>query len=191
MTRGRWRHAVGAAIVLAAMAATLSAMGRSWWCAAGDTALWSGDVWSRHNSQHLVDPYTFTHVLHGLVFYALVWGLLRRVTGPLGRWWAGFGLEVGWEVVENTDALIERYRGTTVSLHYFGDSIANSVGDVLAYVVGYWLAGVVPVWTSVAVFVLVDGVLALWIRDGLVLNVLMLLYPIEAIQSWQTRPHGG
>jgi hypothetical protein len=186
VTRGRWRHAVAAVGVLAAMAAILGAMGRSWWCAAGDANLWSSDVWSRHNSQHFVDPYTFTHVLHGLVFYALGWLILRRVVGPVGRWWVGFGLEVGWEVLENTDVLIERYRGTTVSLDYFGDSIANAIGDVLAYVVGWWLAGVLPVWTSLAVFLVVDGVLMLWIRDGLLLNGLMLVYPLEAVQRWQT-----
>jgi Protein of unknown function (DUF2585) len=182
----RLRHAAAAALVLAGMAAILAALGRAWWCAAGDAGLWSGDVWSRHNSQHLVDPYTFTHVLHGLVFYAGVWLLVPRAVGALGRWWIGFGLEVGWEILENTDALIERYRGTTVSLDYFGDSIANAIGDVLAYVVGWGLAGLLPVWTSVALFAAVEGMLMLWIRDGLLLNVLMLVYPLDALRRWQT-----
>ncbi len=189
--RRPWVHAVLAALVLAVMAATLAAMGRAWWCAAGDTSLWSSEVWSRHNSQHLADPYTFTHVLHGLVFYAGVWLLVGGRAGVAARWWLGFAAEVAWEILENTDALIERYRGTTVSLDYFGDSIVNAIGDVLAYVVGYWIAGVVPVWASIAAFVLVDGMLALWIRDGLVLNALMLLYPSETIRAWQARPHGG
>lgn len=191
MNAGRWRHAVAAAAVLAAMAAILGAMGRTWWCAAGDTNLWSSEVWSRHNSQHLVDPYTFTHVLHGLVFYALVWLVVRGRASGVVRWWIGFAIEVAWEVLENTDAVIERYRGTTVSLDYFGDSIVNSMGDVLAYVAGYWAAGVIPVWASIATFVAVDLALVLWIRDSLVLNVVMLLHPIEALREWQSRVHGG
>ena len=94
-------------------------------------------------------------------------------------------------MIENTDALIERYRGTTVSLDYFGDSIVNSIGDVLAYVSGYWLAGVVPVWASIVTFLVVDGALVLWVRDSLVLNVVMLLVPIEALREWQSRGVGG
>ena len=191
MTEGRGRHVLAAAVVVAAMAAILAAMGRSWWCAAGDSNLWSSEVWSRHNSQHLVDPYTFTHVLHGLVFYALVWLVVRGRAGGVVRWWIGFAIEVAWEVIENTDALLERYRGTTVSLDYFGDSIVNSIGDVLAYVAGYWVAGVIPVWASIVTFVLVDGALVLWIRDSLVLNVVMLLFPIEALREWQSRAQGG
>ena len=191
MSGSRWRHAVAAGAVVAAMAAILAAMGRSWWCAAGDTSLWSSEVWSRHNSQHLADPYTFTHVLHGLVFHALVRLVVGGRAGTVARWWAGFAIEVAWEVVENTDALIERYRGTTVSLDYFGDSIVNSIGDVLAYVAGYWLAGVLPVWASIAAFVAADAALVLWIRDSLVLNVVMLLFPNETLREWQSRPHGG
>lgn len=191
MTRRLGGHAVAAAVVVAVMAAILAAMGRTWWCAAGDTDLWSSQVWSRHNSQHLVDPYTFTHVLHGLVFYALVWLVAGGRAGTAARWWIGFAIEVAWEVLENTDALIERYRGTTVSLDYFGDSVANSIGDVLAYVAGYWLAGVVPVLVSIATFVVVDVTLVLWIRDSLVLNVVMLLVPIEALREWQSGVHGG
>jgi hypothetical protein len=191
VTAGRRRHALGAVAVVAGMAAILAAMGRTWWCAAGDTNLWSSEVWSRHNSQHLVDPYTFTHVLHGLVFYALVWLAVGGRVGAVARWWLGFAIEVAWEVLENTDALIERYRGTTVSLDYFGDSVVNSIGDVLAYVAGYWLAGVVPVWASVATFVVVDLALVAWIRDSLVLNVVMLLFPIEALREWQSRGHGA
>ncbi|MCC6765070.1 MAG: DUF2585 family protein [Deltaproteobacteria bacterium] len=182
------RHAAGAVAVLAVMAGALAAMGRVWWCRAGDPHLWSGadEILSRHNSQHLVDPYAFTHVLHGLVFYALVWVVLRGRAGATGRAWAGFLLEVAWEILENTDAVIGRYRTATIALDYYGDSIANSVADVVAYLAGYGLAAVLPVQASVAAFVLVDGALALWIRDGLVLNVWMLLWPIAAVLRWQS-----
>jgi hypothetical protein len=185
------RHALAAVLVVAGMAAILAAMGRTWWCAAGDTSLWSSAVLSRHNSQHLFDPYTFTHVLHGVVYYAIAWAGFRRRAGTVGRAWIALAIEVGWEIIENTDAVIDRYRAATVSLDYYGDSVVNSIGDVLAFAVGYWMAGVAPVWTSIAAFVLVDGALALWIRDGLVLNVLMLLYPVDAIRAWQARGHGA
>jgi hypothetical protein len=176
---------VGGVLVL--VAAALRAMGRPWWCGAGDAALWSGEIFSRHNSQHLVDPYTVTHVLHGVAFYALVWLAFRRLAGPIGRAWIGLGLEAAWEMVENTDAVIERYRAATISLDYYGDSVANSLGDVVAYAVGYAAAAVLPTWISVAGFFAVDGLLVLWIRDSLLLNVLMLLHPIEAVARWQSR----
>jgi hypothetical protein len=165
-------------------------MGRAWWCRAGDHALWAGEVFSRHNSQHLADPYTFTHVLHGLLFYALAWAVFRNVASPVGRAWIAFLVEAAWEVLENTDAMIERYRAVTISLDYYGDSVANSVCDILAFAVGYWAAGVVPVAVAVASFFLVDGILILWIHDSLLLNVLMLVHPIEAVRRFQMRGHG-
>ncbi len=188
MTARRVRlHVVAALAVLVLVAIALAAMGRPWWCRAGDLALWSGEVRSRHNSQHLLDPYTFTHVLHGLLFYAGVWLVFRRIVGRTSRAWIAFLLEAAWEVIENTDAVIARYRAATISLDYYGDSVANSLADIVAFGVGYWAAAAVPVWVSIAGFVLVDGVLALWIRDGLVLNILMLLYPVEAVRQWQAR----
>jgi hypothetical protein len=171
------------------LVAHFRAMGRAWWCRAGDTALWSGEVFSRHNSQHLVDPYTVTHVLHGIAFYALVWAAFRRVTGPVGRAWIGLGIEAAWEVIENTDAVIERYRAATISLDYYGDSVANSLGDVVSYGVGYAAAAVLPVWVSAVGFFVVDGLMLLWIRDSLLLNVLMLVRPVDAVRRWQERGH--
>jgi hypothetical protein len=176
--------------VLAIVAAALAAMGRAWWCRAGDTSLWSGEVFSRHNSQHLADPYTFTHVLHGLLFYALAWAAFRRVASPIGRAWIALLAEAAWEVIENTDAVIERYRAATISLDYYGDSVANSVSDVVAFMVGYWAAGVLPIAVSVASFFLVDVALVVWIHDSLLLNVLMLVHPIEAVRQFQMRGRG-
>ena len=196
MKRGRrlWVDGVAAVGVLVLVAAALRAMGREWWCRAGDISLWSGEVFSRHNSQHLVDPYTFTHVLHGVAFYAVVWAVFRRVASPTGRAlsptgraWIGFGLEAAWEVIENTDAVIERYRAATISLDYYGDSVANSIGDIVSYVVGYAAAAVLPVWVSAVGFFVVDGLLVLWIRDSLLLNVLMLVHPVDAVRRWQSR----
>jgi hypothetical protein len=187
--KARW-HGAAALVVLAAVAVTLAGLGRPWWCRVGDGGLWAGNVFSPHNSQHLADPYTFTHVLHGLLFYAIAWAVFRRVTGPIGRAWIAFLAEAAWEVIENTDAVIERYRAATISLDYYGDSVANSVSDILAFVVGYWAAGVVPVVVSVASFFAVDAVLMLWIHDSLLLNVLMLVHPIEAVRQFQMRGRG-
>jgi hypothetical protein len=181
----RARHVGALVVLLAAHAAILAVMGRPWWCRAGDAVPWSGDIWSRHNSQHLLDPYTITHVLHGVAIYGILWALLRRFTGPQARAALALAVETAWEIVENTDAMIERYRATTISLDYYGDSVANSLGDILAFVVGYLGAGILPVWVSALGFFVVDGLLVLWIRDSLLLNVLMLLHPIEAVKVWQ------
>jgi hypothetical protein len=183
--RRDWIAAGALIVALGAMAVVLAAFGRPWWCEAGDVRLWSGDVWSRHNSQHLVDPYSITHALHGIALYGLLWTTLRRIAGPLARMSIGTGIEIAWEVVENTDTMIERYRATTISLDYYGDSIVNSVGDVFSFVLGYLGASVLPVWVSALGFLVVDGLLVLWIRDSLLLNVLMLLHPIEAVKAWQ------
>jgi hypothetical protein len=182
----RLRHVAALALVLAAAATVLRAMGRPWWCLAGDPALWSGDVWSRHNSQHLVDPYAFTHVLHGVAFYGLLWLLFRGSASPLARFAIGTAVEVGWEIVENTNAMIDRYRSVTISLGYSGDSVANSLGDVSSFVLGYLAASALPVAVSAAGFFLVDAILVWWIRDSLLLNVLMLVHPIDVIKAWQS-----
>jgi len=116
-------------VLLGATAVVLSAFGRPWWCEAGYIRLWSGDIWSQHNSQHLVDPYTITHALHGIALYGLLWVLLRMVAGPLARAAVGTGVEIAWEIIENTDTMIERYSATTISLDYYGDSVANSLAE--------------------------------------------------------------
>lgn len=175
--------AIAAGVVIS-MAMTLTAMGRVRWCACGSWVPWSFDVWSSHNSQHFVDPYAFTHLLHGLAFYALMRGLL----GPRRLWWrfaAAITLESLWELVENSPFIIEKYRESTISLEYYGDSVANSVADVGACAVGFLVASKVPWKVAVALFVAAEIGLALWIRDGLLLNLLMLTFPIEAVKQWQ------
>ena len=184
----RPRHLALFAAALAATAVVLHAMGRVWWCAAGDLTLWSGDVRSRHNSQHLFDPYSPTHVLHGLAFYYVAWRGRRWLPSPLHRAALGLGIEMLWEMLENTDAAIERYRAATISFDYLGDSVANSIGDILSYAVGYLGASVIPPWASVVTFVGVEAILAVWIRDGFTLNVLMLVHPIERVKRWQLGP---
>jgi hypothetical protein len=123
-------------------------------------------------------------VLHGMIFHAALWCVLG------GRWPAARALlaltgEVAWEIGENTDAVIQSYRESTISLNYYGDSIANSLADVLAFALGYLAALKLPLRVSAAACVLVELALLLTIRDSLLLNVLMLVYPIEALKTWQ------
>jgi Protein of unknown function (DUF2585) len=159
--------------------------GRRWWCRLGDLSPWSAGIRSPHTSQHLVDPYSLTHVLHGLLFYAL----LRLVAGRL-RWDArlvvAVALECLWEVAENSAMVIERYRRGTVALGYEGDSILNSLGDVASCGLGLLLARRLPVRWSVALFLVVEVALLVLYRDNLLLNLIMLLHPSEAIKSWQS-----
>lgn len=167
--------------VFAALTACLLwLMGRHWWCACGAPWPWVSDVNGAHNSQHLFDPYTFTHFEHGLVFFWLFSRLPAR-----WRWFAALALESGWEVLENTNWVIDRYRTQTASALYYGDTIANSVADLGAMALGYWFASRVPARASLIVFVAFEVALLASIQDSLVLNVLMLLVPSQALKEWQ------
>ncbi len=166
-------------------AGILAAMGRVVWCRCGSSALWAGDIWSEHTSQHLLDPYSFSHYQHGLVFYAFLWWLLRGRVGLWGRGGLAILLEAGWEVLENSPLVIERYRAGTISADYSGDSILNSLGDLLCCGAGYVTAAWVPAVASVALFLVIEVAMVVLLRDSLLLNVLMLLAPSEAVRTWQ------
>lgn len=167
-----------------AMAVVLLWMGRVPICECGYIKLWHGQTMSSENSQHLADWYTPSHILHGILFYAGLWLVARRA-GPGVRLTAATLIECAWEILENTDAVIDRYRAVTISLDYYGDSVINSVSDVAAMWAGWWLAGRLPVWASAAIVVGFEVLTAFTIRDGLALNVLMLLWPIDAVLEWQ------
>lgn len=183
--RGIGPRAFAAALALvAATAAILLWMGRAPICECGTVRLWHGAVVSSENSQHLSDWYTPSHILHGLVFYAVLWLILRRAS--LGtRFGIATAIEAAWEIAENTDAVIERYREATIALDYYGDSVVNSVADIAWMWAGFALARVLPVRASVAVFVLAELAVGTVIRDGLTLNVIMLLAPQDWIRDWQ------
>jgi hypothetical protein len=173
---------IGAIIAISAY--LLHTQGRLWICACGQVWLWSGDIWSADNSQHVADPYSFTHVLHGFVFFwILTWALPRLNV----EWQLTLALffEAAWEVVENSAFIIDRYREATLALGYNGDTVVNSLADILCCALGFWLARQLGFRRTLALFVLTELVLLLWIRDSLILNVIMLLYPIEAIKTWQ------
>lgn len=182
----RFRHYVFLALVVIAITALVQlAMNRHFLSRSGTIQLWVGQANGPKNSQQIADWYTFSHIIHGFIFYG-VFRLLGR-----GRWSLGLCLllsvlvEASWEIVENTPAVIDHYRNTTASVTYYGDSILNSMFDILFCVGGFFLAARLPVWTTVTLALLMEIGVGLMIRDNLTLNVLMFLWPIEWIKRWQ------
>lgn len=173
---------IAAVTVLAVV--SLNIQGRVWWCRAGDLSPWTWNIWSTHNSQHIIDPYTFTHVLHGVLEFWIL-GLIFRKMPIAWRLTIAVAIECIWEVAENSNTVIERYRAVTISLDYFGDSIINSLADILSCATGFLIAYKLRFWLSLAFFLLTEIALMLWIHDSLIINIIMLIYPIEAIRVWQ------
>ncbi len=163
----------------------VSTEGRLWICECGQIWFWVGAAYSPDTSQHLFDPYSFTHVLHGFAFAWLCAWLLPRLSFGWQLLVATI-VESLWEVVENSEVIIQRYREATAALGYFGDTVVNSLGDILACALGFAIARYLGTRRAVAVFVLVEILLVLWIKDSLLLNIVMLIYPIEAIKQWQS-----
>jgi hypothetical protein len=175
---------IGAGFV-AVQASALAAMGHPLICACGAVKLWHGIVFSAENSQHLSDWYTFSHVIHGLGFYLLLWLIAPRL--PVGaRLVIAIGLEAAWEIIENTPLLMERYRQQALAEGYFGDSVINSLSDTLAMTVGFLLARLLPVWSSIALVIALELFVVAIIRDNLTLNIIQLIRPSAVISKWQS-----
>jgi Protein of unknown function (DUF2585) len=165
-------------------ALVLLSMGREPICKCGYVKFWHGITYSAENSQHITDWYSFSHVIHGFIFY----GVLHLI-GPRWSFAAKLGLatliEGAWEVFENTDFIINRYREATISLDYYGDSVLNSVSDILAMMIGFYAASRLPVLVTVALAITMELTVGYLIRDNLTLNIIMLLWPVEGIKTWQ------
>ncbi|MFC6490481.1 DUF2585 family protein [Nitratireductor sp. GCM10026969] len=188
-TAARWRFlalcTLAAAGIIAVQAIVLHLLGQPAICDCGYIAWWYPDSSGPQTSQHIADWYSFSHLLHGLIFYFLFWLLAPRASFGT-RLILAVALEAGWEIAENTPMVIDRYRQTALAQGYFGDSIVNSLSDTLAAVIGFFLARAWPVWMSVLVVVAVELVLAYAIRDNLTLNILQLIHPVDAVSRWQT-----
>jgi Protein of unknown function (DUF2585) len=184
LDRTRWLQIVGAGVVILLMIVLLRVQGRLFLCACGQFEIWTSDTCSSDNSQQLFDPYSFTHLLHGFLFFWLISLVFKRVS-PAWRLWLALFLESAWEVFENSSFVIERYRTATVALGYTGDTIVNSFGDLVCALAGFLIAQQLGLRRSLIAFVLIEVVLILWIRDSLVLQILMLVWPVETIKLWQ------
>jgi len=174
---------ISSLIILASLL-LLFLMGRTPFYQNGPISLWSEDINSDQNSQQLFDPYTFTHIIHGIGFYSLLW-LFRKKIPLEQRFILALILESSWEIIENTSFIIERYREATLSLDYYGDSIFNSFGDILAFIFGFYLVNKKPLWLTISIVALIEFLLLYFIRDNLSLNIIMLLFPLPGIQAWQ------
>jgi hypothetical protein len=181
MSRRAW---LVAAVILAAAAAILLAMGRNPICTCGTLELWVSTRDSPKTSQMLADWYSLSHVVHGLLFYAVLWLLARR--WPVEwRFLASLLIEASWEVTENTPFVIDRYRATTAALGYTGDSVINSLSDISMMALGFLAARKLPAWASIVLLLILELVPLFVIRDNLTLNVWTLIAPSKAVQAWQ------
>jgi len=179
----RW-YAMAVLAVIAIGAVVEINFGRELICKCGNVKLWEGAVNSSGNSQHISDWYSFSHIIHGFIFYFFLWLVARRL--PVGlRLVVAVLIEVAWEVFENSSYVINRYRAETISLDYYGDSVLNSVFDVLFMMLGFFLAKKWPAWLTVFVAVVLEVGVGYYIRDNLTLNIIMLVHPVEAIKTWQ------
>jgi hypothetical protein len=182
----RHRTAIIAVLILVAAAAVLLAMGRNPICTCGSIGLWVGQRDSPHTSQMLADWYSLSHIVHGLLFYAVLWLVARRLS--IGqRFLAALLVEASWEITENTPMIIDRYRETTAALGYTGDSVINSLSDILMMCLGFLLARKLPLWASILFLVALELIPLFVIRDNLTLNIWNLLAPNPAVAAWQSR----
>src|SRR5438132_1920905 len=178
------RAAIAAVLVVIVAAAIELAMGRHPICACGTVDLWVGVRDSPKTSQMLLDWYSLSHIVHGLLFYAALWLVARR-TPIEWRFLAALVIEAAWEVAENSPFVIDRYRSATTAIGYSGDSVINSISDILMMCLGFLLARRLPVWAAVVLLVILELVPLFAIRDNLTLNVWMLLAPNDSVRAWQ------
>jgi len=175
-------------LIFVATALQLRHQGRLWWCGCR-SSVWTSEAWSSLTSQTFLDPYSFTHLLHGFLFAGVLLLLFRFVVKKdVSTDWRlviAMVFEAMWEILENTNAIIDRYREATAALGYHGDSVANSLGDMACCGLGLLIARKLGWLRSLPIFIASEIVLLFWIRDSLILEIIMLIYPLDAIKSWQ------
>jgi len=187
----RYRWILIAFVAIFAVSAGIElSMGRSLFGPDGRIGFWESSIWSSENSQRFADPYSFSHIVHGILFYGLL-RLVARKFPVRHRLLVALVIEAGWEILENSPLIINRYREATISLGYVGDSVFNSMSDILMMALGFLFAWRMRPWVSVIAVVLMEVGCALWVRDNLTLNIIMLVHPVDAIKAWQSagQPH--
>jgi hypothetical protein len=183
MTRRSWLIAL---VIFAAAAAIELSFGRHPICTCGTVDLWVGQRDSPKTSQMLLDWYSLSHVVHGLLFYGALWLIARR--SPVEwRFLAALFVEAAWEATENTPWVIDRYRATTAAIGYSGDSVINSMSDIAMMALGFLFARKLPLWASIVLVLALEIVPLFVIRDNLTLNVWALVDPNASVQAWQAR----
>jgi len=183
MTRRGLSGWIGAGLLIALTIATEVFEGRHPFCTCGHIALWHGPI-DAETSQQILDWYSPSHLIHGLLFYAIGFLLLRRLPVTV-RFLIALAVECGWEMIENSPLIIDRYRTATAALGYSGDSILNSMSDIACMSIGFLIARRLPWPASLLLAVGLELLTLAIIRDNLTLNVLMLVHPIAAIRAWQ------
>jgi hypothetical protein len=190
MLRNNYRWIIGIFIAVLVLTAGIELwMGRSPLGPDGKFGLWEGDIWSSENSQRFADPYSFSHLVHGILFYGFLWLVARKLPARY-RLLIALAVEAGWELLENSPLIINRYREATIALGYTGDSVLNSLSDILMMTIGFLFAARVRTWISAAAIIVMEVGCALWVRDNLTLNIIMLVHPIDAIKAWQMAGQG-
>jgi hypothetical protein len=186
----QYRWIIGIFIAVLVLTAGIELwMGRSPLGPDGKFGLWEGDIWSSENSQRFADPYSFSHLVHGMLFYGFLWLVARKLPVRY-RLLIALAVEAGWELLENSPLIINRYREATIALGYTGDSVLNSLSDILMMTLGFLFAFRMRPRVTVAVIIAMEVGCVLWVRDNLTLNIIMLVHPMEAIKTWQMGGQG-
>lgn len=185
----QWKNGkiwVAIILMLLTTALLLHENGRLWICSCNKIYLWVGNAWSSDNSQHIFDPYSFSHFQHGMIFLGLLYWIFKKISI---QWLLAIAVlfECGWELLENSPIIINRYREGTAALGYNGDTVLNSIMDIICCMLGFIVTFYMKRYVAVILFIVIEVVMIWWIRDSFLLNVLMLVYPIQAIKNFQVQ----
>lgn len=181
-----WRNSIlWVSFIITTQIGVLYLLGQPFLCTCGYIKVWEGVILSIGTSQQLLDWYTFSHIVHGILFYLLTWFFFPRVPAPL-RFLIAVGIEVSWEMLENTPWVINEYRKQALSIGYTGDSILNSVSDTFAMIGGFFLARKLPLWSIILLVLLMEIGVGFIARDNLTLNILNFIHQFDFIRAWQS-----